>query len=225
MPEAIAPYLDVIDLPFMREDLPKLVASMRMGTARIKDIVLSLRNFSRLDESAVKTVNLHDGLDSTLTLLGNRFRAQPGQTAIERVKSYGDLPLVACYAGQLNQVFMSILTNAVDALESQRRSPHAAPLDAGLDPPTITIRTEVTGSDWVRIEISNNGPAIDESVRQRIFDPFFTTKAVGKGQGMGLAISYQIVVEQHGGSLKCLSSAEGTTFRIDLPLKQIGAES
>ncbi len=220
VPEAIEPYLEAVDLPFVREDLPKLVASMRMGTARIKDIVLSLRNFSRLDEAAIKTVNLHDGLDSTLTLMGNHFRAKPDQTSVKLVKVYGDLPQVDCYAGQLNQVFMSILTNGLDALGAQRQSHGAAAL---LEPPTITVRTEDTGSDWVRIEISNNGPEIEESVRQRIFDPFFTTKAVGKGQGMGLAISYQIVVEQHGGSLKCLSSPEGTTFRMDIPVKQVGA--
>ncbi|NJN22993.1 MAG: PAS domain-containing sensor histidine kinase [Leptolyngbya sp. RL_3_1] len=223
VPDAIAPYLEVMDLPFMREDLPKLVASMRMGTARIKDIVLSLRNFSRLDEAAVKTVDLHEGLNSTLTLLGNRLRAKADQRSIELVKAYGSLPPVACYAGQLNQVFMSILTNAIDALAVQRRSPaDSAPTDAINAPPTITLRTEATGGDWVRIEISNNGPEIEEAVRQRIFDPFFTTKAVGKGQGMGLAISYQIVVDQHGGSLKCLSSAEGTTFRIDIPVQQMG---
>jgi two-component system NtrC family sensor kinase len=223
VPEAITPYLEAIDLPFMREDLPKLVASMRMGTARIKDIVLSLRNFSRLDEAAVKTVDLHEGLNSTLTLLGNRLRAKTDQRSIELVKVYGALPPVACYAGQLNQVFMSILTNAIDALAVQRRSPGAGPnpIDALLPPPTITIRTEATGCDWVRVEISNNGPEIEEAVRQRIFDPFFTTKAVGKGQGMGLAISYQIVVDQHGGSLKCLSSAEGTTFRVDIPVQQV----
>ncbi|MGD1906988.1 MAG: sensor histidine kinase [Leptolyngbyaceae cyanobacterium] len=217
VPEAIEPYLEVMDLPFLREDLPKLVASMRMGTSRIKDIVLSLRNFSRLDEAASKTVDLHDGLESTLTLLGNRLRAQHNKTPVELAKTYGTLPVVDCYAGQLNQVFMSILVNALDALDSQRFLQDAS-VEALLTPPTITLHTEACG-DWVRVEISNNGPEIEETVRQRIFDPFFTTKAVGKGQGMGLAISYQIVVEQHGGSLKCLSSAEGTTFRIDIPVK------
>jgi signal transduction histidine kinase len=207
-PPALDAYLDAVDLPFMREDLPKLVASMRIGTERIREIVVSLRNFSRLDEAVMKTVDLHEGLDSTLTILGNRLRGSDRESTVQVVKDYGTLPPVECYPGQLNQVFMHLFNNALDALGEQRRSlishPSAADL---LAPPTLTIRTEATCQDWVRIEIANNGPAIPDAVQRRIFDPFFTTKPVGQGKGMGLAISYQTVVEQHGGSLKCISYA------------------
>jgi signal transduction histidine kinase len=222
-PPALDAYLDAVDLPFMREDLPKLVASMRIGTERIREIVVSLRNFSRLDEAVMKTVDLHEGLDSTLTILGNRLRGSDRESTVQVVKDYGTLPPVECYPGQLNQVFMHLFNNALDALGEQRRSlishPSAADL---LAPPTLTIRTEATCQDWVRIEIANNGPAIPDAVQRRIFDPFFTTKPVGQGKGMGLAISYQTVVEQHGGSLKCISYAdEGAAFRIDVPVKQM----
>jgi signal transduction histidine kinase len=222
-PPALDAYLDAVDLPFMREDLPKLVASMRIGTERIREIVVSLRNFSRLDEAVMKTVDLHEGLDSTLTILGNRLRGSDRESTVQVVKDYGTLPPVECYPGQLNQVFMHLFNNALDALGEQRRSlishPSAADL---LAPPTLTIRTEATCQDWVRIEIANNGPAIPDAVQRRIFDPFFTTKPVGQGKGMGLAISYQTVVEQHGGSLKCISyPGDGVAFRIDVPIKQM----
>jgi two-component system NtrC family sensor kinase len=222
-PEALQEYLEAIDLAFVREDLPKLVASMRIGTERIREIVLSLRNFSRLDEAEMKTVDLHEGLESTLTILSGRFRGRENEATIHLDKHYGNLPLVDCYPGQLNQVFMSILTNALDALEPQRRSQIANPSPANLlaADPSITIRTEPLGQDWVRVEIANNGPDIPEAVQRRLFDPFFTTKPVGKGKGMGMAISYQIVVEQHGGSLKCLSvPGDGAAFRIDIPVRR-----
>ncbi len=225
-PPALEEYLDAVDLPFMREDLPKLVASMRIGTERIREIVLSLRNFSRLDEAVMKTVDLHEGLDSTLTILGNRFRGGDQEATVQVVKQYGDLPPVECYPGQLNQVFMNLLTNALDALSEQRRLQIRNPSVASLlTTPTITLRTEVVSQDWIRIEISNNGPAIPEAVQRQMFDPFFTTKPVGKGKGMGLSVSYQIVVEQHGGSLKCISYPdEAVAFRIDIPIQQIPQE-
>jgi signal transduction histidine kinase len=226
-PAALEEYLEAVDLPFVREDLPKLVASMRIGTERIREIVVSLRNFSRLDEAEIKTVNLHEGLDSTLTILGNRLRGSDREATVQVIKDYGDLPPVACYPGQLNQVFMNLLNNALDALGEQRRSLISHPSAASLmAPPTITIRTEVTCPDWIRIEIANNGPAIPEAVQRRIFDPFFTTKPVGKGKGMGLAISYQTVVEQHGGSLKCISyPGEKVAFRIDIPVQQLAFDA
>ena len=222
-PPALEAYLDAVDLPFMREDLPKLVASMRIGTERIREIVVSLRNFSRLDEAAMKTVDLHEGLDSTLTILGRRLRGGDREAAVQVVKDYGSLPSIECCPGQLNQVFMNLFNNALDALGEQRRSSIRQPAAADfIASPCLTIRTELTCQDWVRIEITNNGPAIPETVQRRIFDPFFTTKPVGQGKGMGLAISYQTVVEQHGGSLKCISHPnEGVTFRIDVPVKQI----
>lgn len=196
---------------------------MRIGTERIREIVLSLRNFSRLDEAEMKTVDLHEGLDSTLTILGNRFRGGDQEATVQVVKQYGDLPKVECYPGQLNQVFMNLLTNALDALSEQRRLQISNPSVASLlITPTITLRTEVVTQDWIRIEIANNGPAIPEAVQRRMFDPFFTTKPVGKGKGMGLSISYQTVVEQHGGSLKCISyPGEVVAFRIDIPIQQL----
>ncbi|MDA0672265.1 MAG: ATP-binding protein [Cyanobacteria bacterium] len=226
-PPALEAYLDAVDLPFMREDLPKLVASMRIGTERIREIVVSLRNFSRLDEAAMKTVDLHEGLDSTLTILANRLRGSDREASVQVDKTYGALPRVECYPGQLNQVFMNLFANALDALGEQRRSLISHPsADSLMAPPTITIYTEMVSQDWVRIEIANNGPAIPESVQRRIFDPFFTTKPVGQGKGMGLAISYQTVVEQHGGSLKCISyPGEGVAFRIDIPVKQVAFAS
>lgn len=223
IPPALEDYLEAIDLPFVREDLPRLVASMRMGTERIREIVLSLRNFSRLDESDLKVVDLHEGIESTLTILGSRLRGKANEATIRVVKAFSDLPTVECYPGPLNQVYMNILTNAIEALAVQRRS-HLAPQSAEelqQPHPTITIRTEIPKPDWVRIEIANNGPAIPEAVQRRIFDPFFTTHPVGKNKGMGMAIAYQIVVDQHGGSLKCLSQpGEGVAFRLDLPVTQ-----
>jgi PAS domain S-box-containing protein len=206
--------IEAIDLDFVVEDLPKILGSMKMGTDRIRQIVLSLRNFSRLDEAAMKAVDIHEGIDSTLLILQNRLRAAPNYPSIEIVKEYGNLPPVECYAGQLNQVFMNLLNNGIDALESQP------------EPRTITIRTEVGGgkslsSPYVLIRIADNGPGMTEQVKDRLFDPFFTTKPVGKGTGLGLSISYQIVVEKHGGILKCVSKpGQGAEFWIEIPISQ-----
>ncbi|MGP1373854.1 MAG: sensor histidine kinase [Almyronema sp.] len=199
-----------IDLPFLRQDFPKLLQSMEDGTRRIRDIVKSLRIFSRLDEAAVKQVDLHDGIESTLTILGNRLKAKPDFPEIQVIRRYCALPLIECYAGQLNQVFMNILSNAIDALEM-----HPAVLA-----PTITITTQVLDANWVGVLIADNGPGIPESVGRRLFDPFFTTKAVGKGTGLGLSISYQIITETHKGYLGCESTlGEGATFTLKLPIK------
>ncbi len=197
-----------IDLKFLSEDLPKVMQSMSMGAERIKQIVLSLRTFSRMDEAEYKSVNLHDGLDSTLVILSHRFKANPQSSAIQVTKSYGELPSVACCAGQINQVFMNIIANAIDALEESQATNAE-----------ISISTYLQAGQAV-ITISDNGPGITAAVQDRIFDPFFTTKAVGKGTGMGMAISYQIVVEKHHGQLLCDSSPErGTTFTVRLPLQ------
>ncbi|WP_073071733.1 sensor histidine kinase [Phormidesmis priestleyi] len=196
-----------IDMEFLTEDLPKVFDSMRMGVDRIREIVLSLRNFSRLDQAEVKPVDIHEGINSTLLILQHRFKAT-AHTEVQSIKKYGDLPLVECYPGQLNQVFMNILSNALDALEDQS--------DAA-----IQITTQQSNADHVRICITDNGMGMSQEVQQRIFDPFFTTKPVGKGTGMGMSISYQIVVEKHQGLIWCDSTiGRGTTFWVEIPVKR-----
>ncbi|MGK7890926.1 MAG: response regulator [Leptolyngbyaceae cyanobacterium] len=207
-----------IELDFIVEDLPKTLASMQLGTNRIRGIVNSLRNFSRLDEAECKAVNIHEGIDSTLLILESKFKAKPQRPAIQLIKNYGDLPLVECYPGQLNQVFMNIIVNAVDALDERDQGRDWDAMQGS--PSTITIRTLRSDENNIVIEISDNGPGIPEQVKSRIFDPFFTTKEIGKGTGIGLAISHQIVVETHQGMLNCISSpVQGTTFVICLPEK------
>ena len=206
--------IEDIDLPFLQDDFPNMMQSMKDGTTRIRDIVQSLRTFSRLDESAVKQVDLHEGIDSTLVILNNRLKQQPNSPKIQVTRHYGKLSLVECYAGQLNQVFMNILSNAIDALESKTKESGTA-----LSDPTITITTQLLDSDWVAIHIADNGPGISAEICNRLFDPFFTTKAVGKGTGMGLSISYKIVTEKHKGYLGCQSPpGQGAEFIIKLPV-------
>ena len=233
-----------LDLNFLVEDWQKLMNSMQVGAERIQQIVLSLRNFSRLDEKELKPVDLHEGIDNTLLLLQHRLRAESDRSSgtgganrpeIKVIKDYGQLPLVTCYASQLNQVFMNLLSNAIDALETQP------------SPRVITIRTEMGSGEWglrngeessptpysgvgtgappllptpsVVIRIADNGPGMSEAVQKKIFDPFFTTKPVGSGTGLGLSISYQIVVEKHKGQLGCVSAlGEGTEFIVEIPV-------
>ncbi|MDQ2097665.1 MAG: PAS domain S-box protein [Tychonema bourrellyi B0820] len=207
-----------IELDFLMEDLPKLLTSMKVGADRIQQIVASLRTFSRMDEAEMKAVNIHDGIDSTLMILQHRLKAKHNQAEIPLIKQYGNLPLVECYAGQLNQVFMNVLSNALDALEERdlRRSAD----EMRQNPSTISITTEMPKPDRVIIRIADNGQGMSETVRNRLFDPFFTTKPVGKGTGMGLSISYQIITDRHGGSLECTSSpGNGAEFAIEIPLK------
>ena len=224
--------IKAIDLKFIALDFPRLLNSMKEGANRIREIVLSLRNFSRLDEAQIKSVNLHEGLDNTLLLLGHRLKEHAGKPRIEVRKEYGQLPLVECYAGSINQVFMNLLSNAIDALEPQP------------EPRAITIRTEVVTKDkgefgeqqanltqlsqatsplspqWVVIRIADNGPGIPPKVQKKIFDPFFTTKPVGVGTGLGLAIAHSIIVEKHRGTLTCNTTlGEGTEFVIELPIR------
>jgi signal transduction histidine kinase len=203
---------EAIDLEFMIEDFPKLLAGMKMGAERIREIVQSLRTFSRSDRSEMELVDIHEGIDSTLQILGHRLKVIALRLAILVVKDYGNLPKVECYAGQLNQVFMNILTNAIDAVEEYQQDGEGI----------ITIRTEVLeGNSYVRIRIKDNGSGMTEDVQARVFDPFFTTKLVGQGTGLGLSISYQIVVEKHCGQLKCISAlGEGAEFLIELPIRQ-----
>lgn len=212
----IQEYIEEIELDFLLDDLPKILSSMQVGAERISEIVLSLRNFSRLDEADKKSVDIHQGLDSTLLILQSRFKDSVDYPGIKVVKNYGDLPLVDCYAGQLNQVFMNIISNAIDALDNYNNKRAIAEIHA--NPNKITITTQVIETKCV-IRIADNGSGMTEVVKERLFDPFFTTKPVGKGTGLGLSISYQIVVEKHGGTLRCLSEpGQGTEFWIEIPL-------
>jgi two-component system, NtrC family, sensor kinase len=214
---AIAQTIEAIDLAFVQEDLQKLLGSMEMGTQRIGEIVLSLRNFSRLDEADIKPTNLHEGIESTVLILQHRL-VQPGAKSIQLVREYGEIPLVSCHAGQINQVFMNIIANAIDAIEEA----HAKSPNPAADAPTITIRTSRSGDHWVEVVIADNGTGIPETIKQHIFNPFFTTKPVGKGTGMGMAISYKIITENHAGTLECRSQpGEGTEFIIRLPVESL----
>ncbi|MGF1939067.1 MAG: sensor histidine kinase [Nostoc sp. ChiQUE02] len=207
-----------MDLEFLQEDLPKMLSSMKVGTDRIRQIVLSLRNFSRIDEAEFKRVDIHEGIDSTLMILQHRLKAKSEQPEIEVSKDYGAVPLVECYAGQLNQVFMNILVNAIDALEENNAKRTYQEIQD--NPSRIKIRTSVLNSTWLEVAIADNGVGISKEIQQRIFDPFFTTKPIGKGTGMGMSISYQIVTEKHGGKLECFStSGQGTEFIIQIPLR------
>jgi C4-dicarboxylate-specific signal transduction histidine kinase len=206
-----------IDLEFVRSDLPQLMDSMKMGTKRIREIVLSLRNFSRLDEAEAKKVDLHESLDSTILLLKHRLQSNDHRPALKIVKQYGTLPKVSCYPGPLNQVLLNIMSNGIDALKSAI----ADGKEFGDEGPHLLIATE-THNDDVIIRIRDNGTGVPEAVRAKLFDPFFTTKDVGKGTGLGLSISYQIIVEKHNGHLNCQSQpGEWTEFAITLPIAQI----
>jgi signal transduction histidine kinase len=216
-PESLQELLDEIDINFITEDLTKILQSMKVGTTRIREIVLSLRSFSRLDEAEFKEADIHEGIDNTLMILQHRFQATNNQKEIKVIKEYGQLPSVECYAGQLNQVFMNLIANAIDALEEEIENGKAA---SDYKSPTIWIHTQLTDENKVLISIRDNGVGIPEDIRSKLFNPFFTTKAVGKGTGLGLSISYQIVVEKHRGKLWCDSIlGQGTKFVISIPLK------
>ncbi|MBW4646380.1 MAG: GAF domain-containing protein [Goleter apudmare HA4340-LM2] len=207
-----------LDLDFIANDLPKILHSMMMGTERISQLVLSLRTFSRLDEAEIKPIDLHEGIDSTLLILQNRLQPQTGSVAIDVVKEYGDLPRFICYAAQMNQVFMNILNNAIDALE------YSVTTGKKTEKPMIWIRTEVIEGNSIQVRIADNGCGISDGVRSRIFEPFFTTKQPGKGTGLGLSISYQIIVEKHGGKIECISElGKGCEFCIQIPMQQSSA--
>jgi len=213
----IQEYIENIDLEFVREDLLKILSSMKMGADRIREIVLSLRNFSRLDDSAKQPANIHEGIDNTLLILHSKLRAQSEYPEIRVIKEYGKLPLIECYAGQLNQVFMNLLSNSIDALEDAWKQKKRSGCSDWK--PTISVRTEAINENSICIRITDNAIGMTEDVRLRLFDPFFTTKPMGKGTGLGLAISYRIVAEKHGGTLICRSVlGEGTEFAIEIPL-------
>lgn len=209
--------IEAIDLEFIREDFPKLLTSMKVGANRIEHIVLSLRTFSRLDEAECKEINLHEGIDSTLTILHSRLSRRTNFPPIEVVKNYGNLPKVECYPGQINQVFINIISNAIDALDERDKTRNLAEIKQ--EPSRIVISTNVADRH-IKISIADNGLGISPKVKKRLFDPFFTTKAIGKGTGLGLSISHEIIVEKHGGSLKCNSqSGKGVEFVISIPIK------
>ncbi|MCW5317286.1 response regulator [Nostoc sp. KVJ3] len=244
-----------IDLNFVVKDLQNLIGAMYRGSDRIREIVLALQHFSRHDEAEMKRVNIHEDIENTLVMLQHRLREAADRPAIVVVKDYGNLPLVTCYASELNQVFMHLLNNAIDAIEeavgNQSSDPYSlTPLESScsttalrascgggdtpisalgetskpqwlLPTPQIRIHTEVTDLNMIRIAIADSGLGIKESLRSRLFDPFFTTKAVGKGSGLGLSISYQIIVQKHRGNITCNSSVgQGAEFAIEIPIEQ-----
>ena len=201
--------LEEIDLQYLHDDLYKLFDSMQSGSDRIRNIILGLRNFSRLDEAQCKEVNIHEGLDNALMIVQHRLKANTSHPEIAIVKNYGNLPLIQCYANQLNQVFLQIITNAIDVLTISETSSN----------PEIAIATEMKHDKTVKISIADNGPGMSENIRQKVFDPFFSTKPVGQGTGLGLSTSYQIITEQHGGQLECISQpGVGTEFIIEIPV-------
>ncbi|MEG4326865.1 ATP-binding protein [Microcoleus sp. herbarium5] len=206
-----------VDLDFIIYDLPKILISMKNGAERILGIVKSLRIFSRHDEAEMKLADVHEGIDSTLMILQSRLNAKPGLGKIQIIKEYSNLPQIECYPGQLNQVFMNILANAIDALEDDSHSESIAGNEANRR--LIKISTKLSDSEVVEIRISNNGPEITESVRNQLFNPFFTTKPVGKGTGLGLSIGYQIITIRHKGELQCISApGKGAEFIIQIPI-------
>ena len=216
--------VDVNELDFFRQDIPKLLNSMKTGTGRIKQIILSLRTFSRLDEATMKPIDIHESIDSTLFILQSRLNNFNRHKPIEITKEYAILPLVECYPGQINQVFLNILSNAIDAIEVLFPGNNSSTMgneQFKATRPYIRIRTELTPDKSVNIAIANNGPNIPTEIQSLIFNPFFTTKPIGQGAGLGLSISYQIVTEVHKGKLTLVSTHEHLTeFIIQIPLRQ-----
>ena len=222
-PEEIIAKIEDIDLDFIIKDIPRIINSMKLGTNRIREIIESLRNFSRLDEAQIKKVDIHEGIESTLLILHNRLKLKPNYPEIKVIKGYGQLPLVECYPGHLNQVFMNILTNAIDVLEELTMNSFLKQSKTTkIHEPIIKIYTEILNKQWVAIRIADNGFGMTKDISFKIFDPFFTTKSIGKGPGLGLSISYSIVVDKHGGKLHCISApGEGAEFIIEIPIEQV----
>lgn len=212
----IQKYIEEVDLDFLLSDFTNILNSMKAGTQRIAAIVLSLRNFSRLDEADMKMVDIHEGIDSTLLILQSRLKNKVNHPEIEIVKNYGNLPLVECFAGQLNQVFMNIISNAIDSLISHDNQRSITEIKK--NPSKIIITTKLLETNSISIQIADNGLGMTDEVKKRLFDPFFTTKPVGQGTGLGLSISYQIIVDKHKGELKYSSKlGQGAEFWIEIP--------
>jgi signal transduction histidine kinase len=214
---SIQAQIEMIELEFIQEDLKKILKSMYLGTDRIKEIVKSLRTFSRLDQAEFKEADIHEGIESSLVILNNQIQRTPSQKPIEIIREYGAIPLIHCYPGQLNQVIMNLLSNAIDGVNESKLEETNNEDKKQSD--RIWIRTEICRENWIKISITDNGKGIPEDIRQKIFDPFFTTKPVGKGTGLGLSISYQIITEAHKGSLYCLSELRKyTSFIMEIPI-------
>jgi predicted ATPase/signal transduction histidine kinase len=208
--------IEAIDLEFLMQDLPQMVSSMKLGIDRIKEIMLSLRNYSRVDGTEKQLADLHKGLDSTLMILSHRLKSTPEHPAIQVIKKYGELPEVPCFAGQLNQVFMNLIANAIDALGEANQGKSYAELEA--NPNQITLET-CLGDNCAIVRIKDNGPGMPPEIQHRVFDTFFTTKPEGQGTGLGLSICSQIVRNTHGGQLSLSSTVgQGTEFIIQIPL-------
>jgi len=215
--EVIEEELENIELEFLQEDLANILSSMQTGSERIREIVKSLRTFSRLDEADYKRVDIHESIESTLMIIQSRLKAHPKRCEIEVIKNYDKLPFVECYAGQLNQVFLNLFVNAIDVLEEKIQKTNNTPFFI----PQISISTKISTSERIAINIADNGLGMTKEVQEKIFNPFFTTKPVGKGTGLGLAVSYQVVVDRHHGELNCSSTpGEGTEFVIEIPVSQ-----
>lgn len=215
--EEIEEHAERVDLDYLLEDLPKMIGSMRVGTERIRNISMSLRTFSRGDATKKVPYDLQEGLESTLLILKHRLKANSDRPEIETIKEYGDLPEVNCYPGQLNQVFMNLIANAIDALDSM---PAKSYDEIKANPKKVTIRTETSDDSYAIVRIKDNGLGMTEETSKQIFDYLFTTKPVGKGTGLGLSISRHIIVDKHGGELSCVSSpGNGAEFIIKIPIK------
>ncbi|RFP53709.1 MAG: histidine kinase [Limnothrix sp. CACIAM 69d] len=213
--------LDLENLAFALDDFPKVLQSMRIGSQRIREIVEGLRQFSRLDASALDWFDIHEGIDNTLMILRSRLTRAKVSSNIEIIRNYGNVPLISCYGGQINQVFMNILANAIDALEDHNQACEL-PARSGTkrELPKIWIETGLINSGWLRISIRDNGCGMPRDIQSKMFEPFFTTKSAHRGTGLGMSISYKIVTERHGGRLRCLSEpCQGTEFVIELPIE------
>jgi PAS domain S-box-containing protein len=203
-----------IELDYIKEDIPKIISAMSIGTARIEEIALSLRNFSRMDEGKKKFADIHQGIDSTLLILHHRLKAKGSRPEIKIIKNYADLPQVKCALGQISQVFINLLGNSIDALEQRIKEN-----DPNVSAPTIWISTEIVDENWVKIRIADNGQGIAKENLHQLFEPFYTTKPLGKGTGLGLSISKQIITEKHSGKIECHSElGKGAEFLIELPI-------
>lgn len=222
--EDVENILEDIDLEYIQDDLPRIVKSLKTGSERIRDLVINLRNFYRRDEATMKPGNLHEGIESTLILLNNRYKQD-----IEVIKEFGKIPEVECHINQMSQVFMNVISNAIDCLLAQKEAEKEAESESEskevIKPSgkkrTIAIATKCLDSNRVAISITDNGPGMPDEVKNRVFEPFFTTKAIGLGTGLGLSISREIVEKTHHGSLSCVSAVgEGSTFTIELPIAQ-----
>lgn len=214
----IKEHAEEIELDYLLEDVPKIIASMKVGAERIQALSLSLRRFYRSDSSKKEPVNLHEGIDSTLLILHHRLKGKGNRPPIEVVKKYGDIPAVTCYPGQINQVFMNLIANAIDAIEEAGN----IGCFSSKSKRKIEIHTEFLNSEFVMLRIADNGGGMTEEVKKKIFEPMFTTKPIGQGTGLGLSISRSIIEEKHGGKLICHSTiTEGSEFIIHLPIKAV----